>query len=185
MKYLLFAGFSVGLSTLIMFLSLWRQGQEAIFPQVSYSTAIPTPLPNQPLVLLSPALTAFAASYTPKILPLKPLYLPKMVWQRLALMFPRSQAAKQAILLDRAEERMLIALYLWQHNSTQNADANLLKSQHYLLKAAQVNSERHLERLRQMQAQHLKILESLPANTEFMEEALSLNKTVESLITSQ
>ncbi len=180
MKYMIFTVVCVGLSATILLLSLWRQGQETLFPQVA--SVSPSPALNAQIRVIPPELIDYVSSYNPKILPLKPLYLPKMVWQRLVLVIPRSKHDQQDLLLDRAEERMLIALYLWKNNSTQNADANILKSQQYLLQAAQIDASEGHERLREMQTQHLTILESLETPSELMSEAVALNKLAQSLV---
>ncbi len=174
----MFAVFSVGLAAVMMVVSLWRQGQETLFPHTTYFA--PTPAPALPLEI-----THYSATYHPRIQPLTPLFLPKMVWQRLALMVPQSKDTKQTRLLKRAEERMFMALSLWQRGAPQNAQANLLKSQQYLLKAAQVDTRVAHEQLRQLQQQHGHILTSLQAsetNSLVLSEALSLNEVARSLL---
>lgn len=180
MKYVIFSVVCIGLSVTILLLSLWRQGQETLFPQAAF--VAPSPAHSADLRVMPSALITYATSYNPKILPLTPLYLPKMVWQRLVLAIPRSKDDQQDLLLDRAEERMLIALYLWQQNSILHADANVLKSQQYLLRAAQIDTDGTLERLREVQTQHMTILESLETPSEFVSEAVALNKLTQSLV---
>lgn len=180
MKYFIFVTLSVGLAAVILLLSLWRQGQASIFPQTSL--AAPTLAPSTTTVVMPSELLDVAALYDPRIVPLQPLYLPKMVWQKLELAIPRTKGDQQALLLDRAQERMQIALYLWQKNLPQNVDANVLKSQQYLLKAAQINADNEQIHLKEIQSQHAAILALLPNSSPLVSQAQALNQLVQSLI---
>jgi hypothetical protein len=183
MKYVIFLVFSVGLAGMILLLSFWRQGQATIFPHASF--AAPTVAPSTTLAVMPEELLGFLAEYNPNILPLQPLYLPKMLWQRLELAFPRSKNDQQTLLLDRAQERMLIALYFWQQNIPQSTDTNILKSQQYLLRAAQVDVEGELDNLHKVQSKHTTILALLEDRSPLIGQAFALNQLVQSLLQTQ
>jgi hypothetical protein len=180
MKYFIFVAFSMGLATAILLLSLWRQGQVSIFPHATFAS--PTVAPSTSALVIPDELLELVASYDPSILPLQPLYLPKMLWQRLELIFPRTKSDQQALLLDRAQERMMIALYLWQKRAPQNADANVLKSQQYLLQAVQVDTDSELQRIKDVQLKHASILNLLEGSSPLVSQAQALNQLVESLM---
>lgn len=180
MKYLFFMACSVGMALVILLLSLWRQGQATIFPQAPM--AAPSTAPNSVSVAMPKELLDALVVYRPRILPLQPWYLPKMLWQRFELAIPRTKSDQQALLLARSHERMLIGLYLWQKNSLQNAQANILKSQQYLLQAAQIDTNPGYERVRELQTQHKTFLDHLPAQSQLLSQAAAINAHIQLLV---
>jgi hypothetical protein len=77
---------------------------------------------------------------------------------------------------------MMIALYLWQKRAPQNADANVLKSQQYLLQAVQVDTDSELQRIKDVQLKHASILNLLEGSSPLVSQAQALNQLVESLM---